>query len=99
MKINEINESIYQMNPEEPMNPEVLIQGYGRLNLKQLEDKVSRMFEELAVRAKQGDWEGVQYNLNKGLVQEFIKTINVTYDELEQKRRRGGKSSRGINKR
>jgi hypothetical protein len=41
----------------------------------------------------------VQYNLNKGLVQEFIKTINVAYDELEQKRRRGGKSSRGIEKR
>jgi len=99
MKINEIHESIHQMNPEEPMNPEVLIQGYGRLNLKQLEDKVSRMFEELAVRAKQGDWEGVQHNLNKGLVQEFIKTINVAYDELEQKRRRGGKSSRGIEKR
>ena len=80
-------------------NPEVLIQGYGRLNLKQLEDKVSKMFEELAVRASRGDWEGVQYNLKKGLVQEFIKTINVAYDELEQKRRRGGKSSRGIEKR
>jgi hypothetical protein len=87
------------MNPEEPMNPEVLIQGYGRLNLKQLENKVSRMFQELADRAKQGDWEGVEYNLNKGLVQEFIKTINVAYDELEQKRRRGGSSSRGIEKR
>lgn len=99
MKINEIHESIHQMNPEEPMNPEVLVQGYGRLNLKQLEQKVSRMFEELAVRASRGDWEGVQYNLNKGLVQEFIKTINTTYDELEQKRRRGGNSSRGIEKR
>jgi hypothetical protein len=99
MKINEINESIYSMNPEEPMNPEVLIQGYGRLNLKQLEDKVGKMFDELAERARRGDWEGVQYNLNKGLVQEFIKTINVAYDELEQKRRRGGKSSRGIEKR
>jgi|TARA_B110000495_G_C23029825_1_gene612974 hypothetical protein len=99
MKINEINETIHQMNPEEPMNPEVLIQGYGTLNLKQLEDKVSRMFGELAERAKRGDWEGVEYNLNKGLVQEFIKTINVAYDELEQKRRRGGKNSRGINQR
>lgn len=99
MKINEINETIHQMNPEEPMNPEVLIQGYGTLNLKQLEDKVSRMFSELAERAKRGDWEGVEYNLNKGLVQEFIKTINVAYDELEQKRKRGGKNSRGINQR
>jgi hypothetical protein len=99
MKINEINEAIHQMNPEEPMNPEVLIQGYGTLNLKQLETKVSRMFSELAERAKRGDWEGVEYNLNKGLVQEFIKTINVAYDELEQKRKRGGKNSRGINQR
>ena len=99
MKINEINEAIHQMNPEEPMNPEVLIQGYGTLNLKQLETKVSRMFSELAERAKRGDWEGVEYNLNKGLVQEFIKTINVAYDELEQKRKRGGKKSRGINQR
>ena len=34
MKINEINETIHQMNPEEPMNPEVLIQGYGTLNVR-----------------------------------------------------------------
>ena len=99
MKINEINESIYSMNTEDPMNPEVLIQGYGRLSLKQLEDKVANMFSELSERAKRGDWEGVQYNLNKGLMQAFIKTINDSYNELEQIRRRGGKNSRGIEKR
>jgi len=93
------NESIYAKNKEDPMNPEVLIQGYGRLMLNQLEDKVGRMFEELAVMCDKGDWSNVEYNLNKGLVQEFIKTINETYEELEQMRKRGGINSRGIKQR
>ncbi len=93
---NWVNEGIYAKNKEDPMNPEVLIQGYGRLMLNQLEDKVGRMFEELAVMCDKGDWSNVEYNLNKGLVQEFIKTINETYEELEQMRKRGGINSRGI---
>ena len=92
-------ESIYAKNRDEPMNPEVLIQGYGRLNLKQVEAKVVSMFKEIAQMGENGDWENVEYNLNKGLVQTFIKAINETYEELEKIRKRGGKNSRGINKR
>ena len=92
-------ESIYAKNRDEPMNPEVLIQGYGRLNLKQVEAKVVSMFKEIAQMGENGDWENVEYNLNKGLVQAFIKAINETYEELETIRKRGGKNSRGINKR
>jgi len=92
-------ESIYAKNRDEPMNPEVLIQGYGRLNLKQVEAKVVSMFQEIAQMGENGDWENVEYNLNKGLVQTFIKAINETYEELETIRKRGGKNSRGINKR
>jgi len=92
-------ESIYAKNRDEPMNPEVLIQGYGRLNLKQVEAKVVSMFKEIAQMGENGDWENVEYNLNKGLVQSFIKAINETYEELETIRKRGGKNSRGINKR
>jgi hypothetical protein len=92
-------ESIYAKNRDEPMNPEVLIQGYGRLNLKQVEAKVVSMFKEIAQMGENGDWENVEYNLNKGLVQTFIKAINETYEELETIRKRGGKNSRGINKR
>jgi len=98
MRLDQL-ESIYAKNPDEPMNPEVLIQGYGRLNLKQLEAKVVTMFKEIAEMGEQGNWENVQYNLNKGLVQAFIKAINDTYEELETIRRRGGKNSRGIEKR
>ena len=57
------------------------------------------MFKEIAQMGENGDWENVEYNLNKGLVQTFIKAINETYEELETIRKRGGKNSRGINKR
>ena len=92
-------EGIYAKNRDEPMNPEVLIQGYGRLDLKTLESKVVRMFHEIAEMGEKGNWENVEYNLNKGLVQAFIKAINETYEELETIRKRGGTNSRGINKR
>tara|TARA_B110000444_G_C18734186_1_gene544780 strand:+ start:429 stop:725 length:297 start_codon:yes stop_codon:yes gene_type:complete len=98
MRVDQL-ESIYAKNRDEPMNPEVLIQGYGRLNLKQIEAKVVSMFKEIAQMGENGDWESVEYNLNKGLVQAFIKAINETYEELEQIRKRGGTNSRGINKR
>ena len=98
MRVDQL-ESIYAKNRDEPMNPEVLIQGYGRLNLKQVEAKVVSMFKEIAQMGENGDWENVEYNLNKGLVQAFIKAINETYEELETIRKRGGKNSRGINKR
>ena len=92
-------EEIYSKNPEDPNNPEVLVQGYGRMNLKSLETKVERMFTEMAEMAKMGNWDNVEYNLNKGLVQGFITAITNTYKELETIRKRGGKNSRGINKR
>lgn len=98
MRLDQL-ESIYAKNRDEPMNPEVLIQGYGRLDLKTLESKVVRMFHEIAEMGEKGNWENVEYNLNKGLVQAFIKAINETYEELETIRKRGGTNSRGINKR
>ena len=98
MRLDQL-ESIYAKNRDEPMNPEVLIQGYGRLDLKTLESKVVRMFHEIAEMGEKGNWENVEYNLNKGLVQAFIKAINETYEELETIRKRGGTNSRGIEKR
>ena len=52
--------SIYNMKKQiadgsfEPDNPEVLIKGFGRLPLKDLEKKVARDLEGLTKRAKQG---------------------------------------------
>ena len=92
-------ESIYARNKENQMDPEVLIQGYGRMQLSQLEAKVVRMFTELAKTAESGNWDSVEHNINKGLIQTMIEAITTTYKELEEIRKRGGTNSRGINKR
>ena len=52
--------SIYNMKKQmedgtfEPDNPEVLIRGFGRLPLKDLERKVSRDLQDLSKRAQKG---------------------------------------------
>ena len=92
-------ESIYSRNKDNQMDPEVLIQGYGRMQLSQLEAKVVRMFNEIAKTAESGNWDSVEHNINKGLIQTLIEAITTTYKELEEIRKRGGTNSRGINKR
>ena len=82
------------------MNPEVLIQGYGRLMLNQIEDDLVRKFNALKDMATKKDWDNIDYQLNKtGVIQAFIKAITDTYNELEEIRRRGGMNSRGIKQR
>ena len=98
MNLNQL-ESIYARNKENQMDPEVLIQGYGRMQLSQLEAKVVRMFTELAKTAESGNWDSVEHNINKGLVQTMIEAITTNYKELEEIRKRGGTNSRGIEKR
>jgi hypothetical protein len=96
----EQNESIWAKNKEDPMNPEVLIQGYGRLMLNQIEDDLVRKFNALKDMATKKDWDNIDYQLNKtGVIQAFIKAITDTYNELEEIRRRGGMNSRGIKQR
>jgi DNA-binding cell septation regulator SpoVG len=69
------------------------------MQLSQLEAKVVRMFNEIAKTAESGNWDSVEHNINKGLVQTMIEAITTTYKELEEIRKRGGTNSRGINKR
>ena len=89
---------IYKWNKEDPNNPEVLIQGYGRLMLNQIEDSVVRKLEELTKMAKRGDFEQIQHLLDRDVMQTMMKAIVDTKAELQATRRRGGPKSRGINK-
>ncbi len=52
----------------DPKNPQVHIQGYGVVNLKNLQDSLSRKFIELAKRAKKGDFGNIQHHLEKNSV-------------------------------
>ena len=97
----ELNEDsqIWKFNKEDPNNPEVLIQGFGRLMLNQIEDSVIGKLEDLVQRAKgRRDWQQINANLDSEVMQIMIKAIVDTKKDLEKTRKRGGPKSRGINK-
>lgn len=96
-QFNEESE-IWQWNKEDPNNPEVLIQGYGRLMLNQIEDSVVRKLAELTKMAERGDFEQIQSLLDRDVMQSMMKAIVDTKAELQATRRRGGPKSRGINR-
>ena len=89
---------IWEWNKEDPNNPEVLIQGYCRLMLNQIEDSVVRKLEELVKMAKRGDFDTIQKLLDKDLLQLMMRAIVDTKEELQTIRKKGGAKSRGINK-
>ena len=95
--VNE-DSQIWEWNKEDPNNPEVLIQGYGRLMLNQIEDSVVRKLEELTKMAERGDFEQIQSLLDRDVMQTMMKAIVDTKAELQATRKRGGPKSRGINK-
>ena len=96
--INEESQ-IWKFNKEDPNNPEVLIQGFGRLMLNQIEDSVVGKLEDLVKRAKgRRDWQQIDSLLGRDVMQIMIKAIVDTKKDLEKTRKRGGPKSRGINK-
>ena len=89
---------IFKFNKEDPNNPEVHIQGYGRLMLNQIEGSVVGKLAELTKMAERGDFEQIQSLLNRDVMQTMIQSIVDTKEELQSIRKRGGPKSRGIKK-
>ena len=89
---------IWKWNKEDPNNPEVLIQGYGRLMLNQIEASVVRKLAELTKMAERGEFEQIQSLLDRDVMQIMMKAVVDTKAELQATRKRGGPKSRGINK-
>ena len=97
--VHPVNESIHEFNPEEPMNPTIAVQGYGVLSLKGAQNMIVRELKELAQRAERGEMENVQYLLKNAPMMSKIDAVVTALEELEQRRKRGGSNSRGIEKR
>ncbi len=89
---------IYKWNKEDPNNPEVHIQGYGRLMLNQIEDSIVGKLKELTKMAERGDFEQIQSLLDRDVMQSMMKAVVDTKAELQATRKRGGPKSRGINR-
>ena len=93
-------ESIYAMNKEDPNDPEVLINGYGRMNLSTLKRTLTKDLEEIVRHAESDSWGTVDYILNQqGVLSAKLKALLDAVEELEGIRKKGGPKSRGINKR
>lgn len=100
MRERDLEERLHAANSEDPMDPEVQVQGVGVYSLKGLERNVASKFKDLAEMAQKGDWDNIDYHLNQaGVMNVMLKAIVDTYKDLEKIRRRGGKNSRGIEKR
>lgn len=74
---------IYEEDPEDPNNPEVLIKGIGRMKLKQLERNVRRKLQDLA---KTEHWDQVQWKLTNDALGVMVDTLKRAHEELAQKR-------------
>lgn len=92
-------ESVYAMNKDEPNNPEVVVQGYGRLSMNGLKRDVTDMLTGLAEFAERDDWERVEYEIKKGTFMPKLTALVKALDDLESIRKKGGSQSRGITKR
>ena len=88
--------TISTMNKEDPNDPEVHIQGYGVVTLRQLEKSIVKMIHQLAEMAEQGNWDNINHNINKGLLQTKLQAVIDTKEDLQRIRKQGGTRSRGI---
>jgi|TARA_R110002167_G_scaffold77666_3_gene215493 hypothetical protein len=88
--------TISTMNKEDPNDPEVHIQGYGVVTLRQLEKSIVKMIHQLAEMAEQGKWDNINHNINKGLLQTKLQAVIDTKEDLQRIRKQGGTRSRGI---
>lgn len=92
-------ESVYAMNKDDPNNPEVVVQGYGRLSMNGLKRDVTDMLTGLAEFAERDDWERVEYEVSKGTFMPKLNALVKALEDLESIRKKGGPQSRGITKR
>lgn len=89
MKLETLFEkAIYQMDPENPSDPEVLVDGVGRYRLSQLKENVRRKLADIGKMATLEDtpenWERIGWMLNHAAMREMVKTILAANDELKK---------------
>ena len=75
--------SIYNTKPttsKEAEDPEVLIQGYGRMRYSQLAKKIIEQFEEFVKLAKRDNWSGIETNMKLHHV--FLSGIQEVEKEM-----------------
>jgi len=78
---------IYQTDPDDPNNPEVLVKGVGRYRLRQVERNVQEKIADLNKRAARAqsheDWKQIAWMLNHDAMNEMVRTVVSAKREIE----------------
>ena len=93
-----VSENIYKLDREDYLNSEVLIQGIGRMTLRQCIERVSEYAAEIKKIADKADPYWIKANLNHHieLLSHYNKTIQDSYKDLHNIRKKGGINSKNI---
>ncbi len=94
-----IVESLYSLDREDIMNSEVLVQGVGRYTISTLMKDVASKLKDLSDEASKNNpdnFKNIKTRLDSGILQLMVSSLNQTFQDIENIRRKGGKASAGI---
>ena len=90
------------LEASDPMNPDVSVDGLGTYDLEQLKINIRRNIRDMLLTVEKSsdprDWRSIKHTLDSGVIQAKVGAVVAAHDDLQAKRRKGGPSSRGINK-
>jgi hypothetical protein len=93
-------EELEKLNPESPMDSQVIVQGIGRYSVETLGQSIKRQLEMLVTQAERGNWENIKFALDPnsigGSLMPKVDALLKALDDLESERRKGGARSRNI---
>jgi hypothetical protein len=97
-KFNRFLESLYALNKTDPMDSEILIQGLGRMTLKQAVKRVHDYADEIKNVASNSDpyWHQTKLTHHIEMLGHYNKAVQDAYKELANIRKKGGTRSKGI---
>jgi len=87
----EFTKIMIMLENADPNNPDVYVDGLGTYDLKTLKISTIRNIENILDRAKADQWDGVKRLIEDNVVQTKTDAIVHTQDQIEAKRRRGGR--------
>ena len=93
-------EELEQLNPESPMDSQVIVQGIGRYSVDTLGQSIKRQLEMLVTQADRGNWENIKHTLDPNSIgatlMPKVEALLKALDDIESERKKGGARSRNI---
>ena len=79
-------ESVYdKVNQQDPFDTEALVQGFGRMSMKQLQRDIGAMLEELHQMSQTGDpqdFRTIKYYLERSTLPAKLNALIDAYDDV-----------------